>query len=199
MKYIAIALLILTVAGRDGSAHSSRSDKMTSLRGANMEGLTDVIKRGGYREAADMLAAGADPNRPDGRGLTPMVAAAANPDVRFLEMLIAHGGRPLDGKYEDPICYSVSRGLHTGDWSNYYALISRTSSKTITLSSSNAIMFYIANVGQFDKILDLLNKGYPVDRRKLLRMSEISGVAEYGPELGYKQKVIGLLKLSTAR
>ena len=68
MKYLGIALVMLTL-GCDGSRYLNLPEQPTAQQGDRMDSLTAEIMRGHYHEVSNLLAAGADPNRPDRRGV----------------------------------------------------------------------------------------------------------------------------------
>lgn len=70
-----------------------------------------ALRNGWHSELPNWVAAGADPDLPDGDGLTPLVFAASNKDLALLSVLLDSGADPnLTGATGESACHAALRG-----------------------------------------------------------------------------------------
>ena len=94
-----------------------------------------------------------------------MYAAAQEP-VIFLKMLLKHGGDPNAGSVESgksALMLAMSMGFHEDNWDNYYALLEAGSDVNRVYGSYNTIAIFAADMAQYDKLAELLDRGYNRD------------------------------------
>lgn len=127
------------------------------------------------------LAAGADPNLREPGGLTPVLFAAGVSRDAILRKLLAAGGDP-NGYESDTrslaLFFALSAGLHFKDWRAYYTLLDSGADINFGVPAGNTIAFWAAALNQFDKVAELLDRGYRHDLDGLAKMLEDRHVSE---------------------
>ena len=119
------------------------------------------------RAAVDAALAGrADPNQREPGGLTPVVIAAALSREEILRKLLAAGGDA--NSYESDtgqlaLAYALAAGTHRKDWRAYYTLLDHGADVNFGGGKVTPIGEWAESLGQFDKISELLDRGYRKD------------------------------------
>lgn len=112
-----------------------------------------------------LLKGGADPNQLLGDDFTPVYAAAQGP-VDILKMLLKYGGDPNAGSKESggsALIEAMSMGINDGGWKNYYALLEAGADINRVYKPYNTIAIFAATTAQYDKLAELLDRGYDRD------------------------------------
>ena len=144
------------------------------VNGQGHDGVTPLLWALGCDNARgieSLLKAGANPNQDVGAG-TAVYLAATRHDPRVLRVLLQHGG---DANAFDAntgmtaLQEAFSLGLHGFGWDNYDALlakadINRADEHGWTIATEAAAM------GRFDKVVELLERGYARDLSGLGRI-----------------------------
>lgn len=146
-----------------------------------------------------LLKAGADPNLPVGP-TTPVVIAATRHDPKPLAMLLKYGGdanAKNTKKNETAMAEALSLGIHGFGWANYYALINKAD-----INRADELGYTIATdaaaLNQYDKVAELLERGYTYDLEGLGRFVQISQV-DLEPLKSAHQKVKHMLEARGVR
>lgn len=124
------------------------------------------------RGVAELLRAGADPNyrAEDAEGLrsgfafSPTYLAAGSFSERILPLLLQHGGSPNAYVSDNPglnaLENSLGIGLDAGRWGNWRALLEAGADIEQHGQLGNTIADAAYNMGGFDQVIELLDRGY---------------------------------------
>lgn len=145
-----------------------------------------------------LLEAGADPNYVIPAHFSATYAASGAEDTELLRLLLKFGGNPNASASDAPLETALGRafqlGFHTGNWANYYALLDAGANINRGDDAGGTIATLAASFGQFDKVEELLKRGYDYDlvdlgafvqphsahvapaRRRIMDMLEAKGV-----------------------
>lgn len=116
-----------------------------------------------------LLVGGADPNYYVPKHFTLMQEAASYRGGRILRLLLQHGGNPniQDGEDGDtPATEAIFLGVD-GHWENYYALLENGYDINHADRVGHTIAISLATQDRWDKVLELLNRGYTYDLERL--------------------------------
>lgn len=161
---------------------------------ANAQGKDDMrplpwVMQCGDRVGLDvLLAAGADPNHLYRGRVSAIWMAAGMYDVKVLDALAKHGA-DLD-RWEEaqtPLIRALDRGLETGAWENYYALLDAGADVNNASETGFTLMHSIIALGQFDKASELLDRGYNRDLPKAYSSALGRWVNEEMPHYQHKR------------
>lgn len=129
------------------------------------QGVTPLIWATQCQSAVGMralLEAGADPNVRFGI-TTPVLMAAASGDPEILRLMLAHGGdanaRDVGGWNALETAFSF--GMQQRGWDNYYTLLAHGAD--VNARNGSTIAEFAAAMNQYDKVADLLDRGYSVN------------------------------------
>jgi uncharacterized protein len=141
-----------------------------------------------------LLRAGADPNQSTGGrvGLTPVFVAATSSNPAILQLLLQHGGDPnaITEVSEDTAlrrAYQhgrtlVSVGREREAWLNWETLLDAGANIEATDGGRETVATFAAKLNDFDKVIELLQRGYSYNLTYLgfwLQLStEIPGIRE---------------------
>jgi len=116
------------------------------------------------------LAKGADPNRREPDGGTPVLFAAGLSRDAILRKLLDAGGDPnsfeTDSNFS-ALTYALSVGIWFQDWRAYYTLLERGADVNFKRDGLSTVAQRAAVLGQFEKVLELLDRGYRHDLERL--------------------------------
>jgi ankyrin repeat protein len=142
-----------------------------------------------------LLKAGANPNYKAQGKYTPTFAAATAENPKVLRLLLAHGGDPNadDGGSWSALRYAMTLGAQKGRWENYYSLLEAGVDINRLNHSGQGIADYAAYEQKFDKVAELLDRGYKADLPSLAATVQIIQVAP-GRPTEWKAKVIAMLE-----
>ncbi len=141
-----------------------------------------------------LIEAGADPNLPIGP-TTAVVIAATRHDPKPLATLLRNGGdanavnRRTD---RTALMEALSLGVHGFGWENYYALL-ETANINAADSVGSTIAVEAAALNQFEKVAELLERGYSHDLEYLARMVQV-GTIQSEPARSQKARVLRMLE-----
>jgi hypothetical protein len=107
------------------------------------------------------LAGKADPNLREPGGLTPVLIAAALSRDEILRKLLAAGGDA--NSYESDTGQLALAYAHAKDWRAYYTLLEQGADINFGGGKVTPIGEWAEALGQFDKIAELLDRGYRKD------------------------------------
>lgn len=119
-----------------------------------------------------LLRAGANPNYRFGGRFSAVYAASTMPDPSMLKLLLKYDGDPdaRDSKSnQSALERALSLGIHGAGWENYYALIEGGADINRADDMGETIATAAAAFGQFDKVAELLERGYSHDLTDLGR------------------------------
>jgi ankyrin repeat protein len=145
-----------------------------------------------------LLQMGANPNLVSARR-TAVTIAASMKNSAVLRLLLKYHGDPnqtIAGSPLSPLELAMSRGVSHKDWDNYYALLNAGADINREYAGRTIVEF-AASLRQFDKVEELLTRGYSGDMLKL------GGLVQNGPEVdatmfpaaaASRQRVIDLLR-----
>lgn len=136
-----------------------------------LEGVTPlfwVVKCENAQGIEALLQAGADPNyKPSGR-FSPTYAAATMWNPEPLRVLLRHGGDPdarkgdeIDG--DSALWEALQLGWGGHGWDNYYALLEAGADINRANSAGRTIAHQAITLTEFDKVSELLDRGYDRD------------------------------------
>jgi hypothetical protein len=159
------ALATSACRGDAAAVETSRGRVDPNSRG--LEGITPILWAQDCQSLAGveaLLRVGADPNQSTGGrgGFTPVCIAASMPDSAFLALLLGHGGDPnasYEGDNTTALERAFLRGASEGDWTNYYALLD-AGVDINRQHGSNTIAEHVAALNHYDKVAELLQRGY---------------------------------------
>lgn len=158
-----IALIEAACAGDEKRVH----ELIQTGADVNAEGNDDmrplpwVMQCGNLVGLEALLEAGADPNYLY-KGHTSAIALAVSAyDVEMVKVLIRHGA-DLDRweAGENLLSRAMGRGIETGNWENYYALLDAGADIENADAGGATLMTSAIAWGQFDKASELLDRGY---------------------------------------
>ena len=149
-----------------------------------------------------LLEAGANPNQKDNIGLTPFLIAIDYDDQVMLGTLIDHKANLYEVGPGDnsAIVEAFVQGVDNEKWGNYYLLLDRgidinhVYGRDLPNLRGITIARYAAALGRFDKIIELIERGYNRDLGELAVAMHIHQTARELPAWEYKQKLIAILK-----
>jgi ankyrin repeat protein len=143
-----------------------------------------------------ILKAGANPNYLN-RGRVPAIlSAAASGKPGVLKVLLDHGANPnvADGEWT-PFRYALAWGVQTGDWTNYYLLLNSGADIKYATISGSTIAIDAAVMLQFDKVYELLERGYDINLNALGAAVQITNGDYKNSQSEWKMKVIKELQM----
>jgi hypothetical protein len=124
-----------------------------------------AIRCHNIRGVEALLKAGANPNQLLGGDSTPMYEAAQEPN-EILKVLLNHGGDPSAGSKRSrrsALIEAMSMGINDGGWRNYYTLLDAGADINMEYGPGDTIAVFAADMAQYDKLAELLDRGYNRD------------------------------------
>ncbi|WP_374569983.1 ankyrin repeat domain-containing protein [Phenylobacterium sp.] len=128
-----------------------------------------AIRCRNLRGVEALLDGGANPNQLLGGDFSVVYAAAQEP-VEILKALLNHGGDPNAGSKESErsaLMSAMSMGIHDDKWANYYAILEAGADINRVYGTYNTISIFAADMAQYDKLAELLDRGYNYDLSNL--------------------------------
>jgi ankyrin repeat protein len=169
--------------------------------GVGFEGTTPLIWALNCENLSGMealLKAGADPNVRFGN-TTPICLAAQMENSEPLKLLLKHGGDADAYNQKSPwsaLSLAFSLGMKKKDWTNYYALID-AGANVNRVHNADTIAQFAADMQQYDKVAELLDRGYStgLDYLGLITQRELVGSPELmRPQEEWRDRVLEMLK-----
>lgn len=114
----------------------------------------------------EALKAGADPNTREPKGLTPVLIAAALSRDPILKRLLAAGGDANAHESDTrtlALSFALSAGLHGKDWRAYETLLASGADVNRSVDNGPTVAEWAVSLGQFDRVPELLERGYRRD------------------------------------
>ena len=142
-----------------------------------------------------LLKAGADPNKSNGR-FTPVYAASTRHKPEPLKLLLKYGGvaNTEDKKTrKTALEEALELGIHGIGWNNYYALLQKADINAAD-EMGYTIAEFAAALGQFDKVFELLERGYQYDLTDLGYTVQTRPIDPNHAQAQWQKKVRSLLE-----
>ncbi|HYD84126.1 MAG TPA: ankyrin repeat domain-containing protein [Opitutus sp.] len=134
-----------------------------------------AVDCGNTRGVEALLRAGADPNQSTGGrvGLTPVLAAAESPNPAILRLLLQNAGNP-DATTDAGAYTALMRAYQHGRtlesvgrereaWLNWETLLDAGANPEATDGGRETVATFAATLNDFDKVIELLERGYSYD------------------------------------
>lgn len=124
-----------------------------------------------------LLTAGADPNYVIPSHFSLMYQAATFRDSRILKMMLRHGGDANLGidSEEWPIKTAIFHAGDTDNWENYYLILNSNYDLNKHDSTGMSAAIILASMNRWDKVEELLDRGYNFDLQDLAKSLEFLG------------------------
>lgn len=198
----ALAQLAKAACNGDPAGIAAALREGADVNGHGQEGMTPLLwalSCDNVRGIEALLEAGANPNQPVG-SCTAVYLAATRHDPGPLHTLLRHGGDANAFDTETGMTAlqeAFSLGLHELGWENYDALlakadINRADERSWTIATEAAAM------GRFDKVAQLLERGYARDLPNLGRMVQLR-VVDSKEDQAWQAKVRQMLEARGVR
>lgn len=115
-----------------------------------------------------LIEGGADPNYRHENDFTTVWVAAGWGNTAILRLLLDHGGEvnAADNSGETALMRALALGIETSDrnaWANYYLLLDRGADMNQASEIGETVVGLAAALGRFDKVAELLERGYSYD------------------------------------
>lgn len=134
--------------------------------------LSQAILCNDGAKADRLLAQGASPNQREPGGLTPVIIAAALSHDAILLNLLKAGGDANAHESDTrtlALSYAFSAGVHRDDWRAYYSLLNHGADINLSADGGPTVARWASSLGRFDKVGELLDRGYRHDLPALAR------------------------------
>jgi hypothetical protein len=172
----------------NGTGREGDTPLFWALKCENLKGIEALLK------------AGADPNYQIPGNFSATYAAATMSNPLPLKLILAHGGDPNASRADAPEKTALSEALELGifhqGWSNYYALLDAGANINQADNVGHTVATQAAALRAYDKIVELLHRGYDYDLVSLGGAVQIAKV-DYAssPEVAAAQaQVIEILR-----
>lgn len=158
----------------------------------NMTPLLWAMACHNYAGVEALLKNGADPNmRLTEDGETPVFIAAGGDSVDTLRLLLEHGGNP---NVRNSVRNALSNAVLRGQMDNYDLLLEMGADiNDADLVSGDSVVVTLVSLAYYDRVVDLLNRGYSHDLPKLYSYVINRFVDESSAQYQNKKKVIRML------
>lgn len=154
-----------------------------SPNAAGLRGLTPLawaVSCNSVPGVSALLAAGADPNQPIGDDFSSVVYVAADRNEPGpLQVLLDAGANAnaYDLRSErTAIGQTLSRGINSGDWRHWELMLGKADLNRPYNKLGRTIANDAAALGQFDRVVELLDRGYRYNLKSLARTLEVREV-----------------------
>lgn len=150
-----------------------------------------------------ILDGGADPNLGIAGRFQPVLIAATYDDPAMLQLLLDRGANPdfHDEKYtETPLYKAFATGLEREQWGSYYTLLDHGADIEFEDQVGETILHYAIAMGRFDKVVELLNRGYSKNLPEVRKRVEIRPISpEFKDQYERKQEALRLVAAKIGR
>ncbi|MBX7483702.1 ankyrin repeat domain-containing protein [Qipengyuania qiaonensis] len=144
--------------------------------------LGEAVLCNDLEEVQRLLAQGADPNKPSGRGgFTPVVVASALPRHEILKTLLANGGDPDsfdEDSGETALVFAYSQWEERDHGRTYEILLDAGADVNFAPRGTKTVAHRMLARGDYRAFSDLLDLRYRKDLPRLLRMTENDNVRD---------------------
>ncbi len=196
-----VAILARAACDGDEAAVSRAVKRGAEPNSVGFEGLTPLfwaVSCKNLRGVEALLRAGADPNHIAAKAqFSPVYYAVTINSPETLKVLLTHGGDPdtMDLQTRKTVLWqALSIGADERGWDCWYALLDAGADINRTDGAHNTIATDAEALGQFDKVAELLERGYTYDLTDLGRGAEIRVIAPNHPEAEWQRKVKAMLE-----
>lgn len=153
-----------------------------------LQGLTPLVWAlhcGSTDGVRALLAAGARPDQTIGELFSSAVLVAAGQDNPALLQLLLEAGASGDAydlrSDQTALGLALSRGIQSGDWRHWQLLLPRADINQPYDATGDTIAIRAASLGRFDRVLELLDRGYRYRLNHLGRTLQVVVVAADSP------------------
>lgn len=185
--------------GDERAVHSA-VQRGANPNGTGMRGLTPLVWAVSCDSVAGvkaLLAAGADPNQPIGDDVTSVVyIAVRRNDPGPLQALLEAGAEAnvYSLKSEGTgISQALLHGIDTGDWRQWELMLAKVDINRPDNKFGETIATRAAHLNQFERVVQLLERGYSYQLPRLGRSVETAGDL-IEPFATWQRKAVEMLK-----
>ncbi len=170
------------------------------VNGTGYKGITPIFWAAGCRNLQGMealLKAGANPNLKSEGGYSVVHTAVTFEDAAPLKLLLKYGGDPNDKNDQSnwtALEKAMSVGMDGGGWDKYYALLDAGADINRPKMMNRTIAIFSSHMNQYDKVAELLERGYKFDLNGLGRSVETGYVDPNSPQAQWQIKVKEMLE-----
>lgn len=170
---------------------------------ANGKGFDDVtplywaVSCQNLRGIEALLRSGANPNYMFGRRFSAVYAAATMKESAVLKLLLKYGGDPntKDNKSnQTALERALSLGIYGSGWDNYHALLKAGADINRSDELGRTIAIKAAALNQYDRVAELLERGYEFDLDDLARIVQVGQVDPKHPQAEWHARVKDMLE-----
>jgi uncharacterized protein len=196
-----VAALARSACDGDLDAVNSALKRGADPNGKGKDGATPIFWAMACENARGveaLLKAGADPNYRLPAGDTPVTVAAGIKSPDILKLLLKYHGDPNATNDRRPyvagnaLANALSVGIYGYGWDNYYALLDAGADINKATDVGETIATAAASLGAFDKVAELLKRGYDYD------LVELGGLVQ-NPNIGNPSERAEVIKMLQAR
>lgn len=172
----ALAGLAEAACEGDRSSVTTRVAQGANPNGLGLEGVTPLfwaLQCQSVVGVRTLLEQGSDPNQLISGQLPPVFFASRIQDVEFLSLLLQHGGDPnsqYTGPFSMPLDQALVQGMTNGQWAHWDLLLRSGVDINRPDASHNTTAMKAAELDQYDRVLELLDRGYTYDLPRLRRI-----------------------------
>jgi ankyrin repeat protein len=148
-----------------------------------------------------LLNVGADPNLKARQKYSATLVAAAAEDPAVLRVILDSRGDPNtdDRSNWSGLRLAFLQGTTKDRWENYYSLLDHGADVNRLGPDGTTIAFDAAAAGRFDKVEELLSRGYSRDLEWLGATVQNRRLAPTDPQNAYRAKVVAMLEQKGVR
>ncbi len=168
------------------------------LNGAYRQSMTFLfwaIANANKPGLAFLLEAGADPNKPDPDGATPVAFVARGSDQDYLKILLAHKGDPNSRNGQSP---ATMEAIFGDRWANVVYLLDQGADINAVDQRGQNLIMTCAGLNSFDEVAYLMDRGADVSHKNSYADNLAWRVQDANPNFGtenYKWQQIVRKKL----
>lgn len=148
-----------------------------------------------------LLKAGANPNYAFKNKFTVVYVAATMSNSKILKLLLKYGGDPnAKDNYDNKTALAQAFDLGIDDrWDNYYILLDAGADINYADETGWTIANIAGALGRFDKVAELLERGYRYDLPNLGRTVQTRHIDPESPQAAWQEKVKMMLEQKGVR
>lgn len=188
------------------ACHGNAAAVAQSIKGGtdpNGKGFEDVtplywaVSCQNLRGIEALLRAGANPNYMFGKQFSAVYAASTMKEPAVLKLLLKYGGDPNTKDNKSAVTAlerALSLGIHGAGWDNYYALLQAGADINRADRTGDTIAKAAGAFGHFDKVAELLERGYNYDLTDLGRTVQARRIDPNSDQAPWQSKVKAMLE-----